>query len=76
MIIHLASPPLPPPPPMENSDMANQMGNKSTIYGTSSSRQNVPDWAPAKFIEKGYFIFKNIENNLLNIVLNFSNCNL
>lgn len=60
MIINLASPPLPPPPPMENSDMANQMGNKSTIYGTSSSRQNVPDWAPAKFIEKGIFLILKI----------------
>ena len=29
------------------------MNKQHSIYGTSSMRQNVPDWVPANYIEKG-----------------------
>ncbi|KAH9517695.1 Abl interactor 2 [Dermatophagoides farinae] len=57
-----ASPPLPPPPPTIDNvhhgiNHHPMMNKQHSIYGTSSMRQNVPDWVPANYIEKVIAIY-------------------
>ena len=53
----IASPPLPPPPPTVDNVHGehSSMNKQQQIYGLTSARQNVPDWVPANYIEKGMF---------------------
>ena len=57
IFFEIASPPLPPPPPTVDNVHGehSSMNKQQQIYGLTSARQNVPDWVPANYIEKGIY---------------------